>query len=38
MAATIRKTLFKDLILDEENAEIVDVKEIDNMFIEDADM
>lgn len=26
VAATIRKTLFKDLILDEENLEIIDIK------------
>lgn len=27
VAATIRKTLFKDLILDEENMDIIDIKD-----------
>jgi len=27
VAATIRKTLFKDLVLDEENVEILDLKD-----------
>ena len=31
VAATIRKTLFKDLVLDEENVEIVDLKDQDSI-------
>jgi hypothetical protein len=39
VAATIRKTLFKDLVLDVENVEIVDLKEdrIED-FEDDVDM
>ena len=38
IAATIRKTLFKDLVLDEENLEIIDVKESEIDFQEDVEM
>ena len=41
VAATIRKTLFKDLALDEENLEILDLKEtgeIDDLNNEDVEM
>ena len=38
VAATIRKTLFKDLVLDEENVEILDLKDTIEDFQDDVEM
>ena len=38
VAATIRKTLFKDLVYDEENIEVANIKEVDADFQDDVDM
>lgn len=38
VAATIRKTLFKDLVLDTESVEIVDLKDTIEDFQEDVEM
>ena len=38
VAATIRKTLFKDLVYDEENIEVANIKEVDVDFNDDVDM